>query len=127
MWCSVAFAPLTSPTLGPDQAWGTTMKSRLNRVAGSLVVVVHCLSGPLLAQAPATAAPPQWVTPAANVPRLQHRTFDSKAAGTRVSYHIYTPAVYDREPSRRFPVMYWLHGSNPWVPPGLVTNVDART
>ena len=30
---------------------------------------------------------------------------------TQVSYHIYKPAAYDRESQRRFPVVYWLHGS----------------
>jgi poly(3-hydroxybutyrate) depolymerase len=28
-----------------------------------------------------------------------------------VSYHLYTPAVYAEETERRFPVVYWLHGS----------------
>jgi enterochelin esterase-like enzyme len=38
-------------------------------------------------------------------------TYDSEAAKTKVSYHLYRPAAYDREPTRRFPVVYWLHGS----------------
>jgi len=29
----------------------------------------------------------------------------------KVSYHLYTPAIYDEEPERRFPVLYWLHGT----------------
>lgn len=100
----------------------------LKRSIVALVVVMLC-HGPgaqLAAQVPATAAPPQWVAAAVNAPRLQHRTFGSKAAGAQVSFHIYTPAVYDKEPSRRFPVMYWLHGSTPWLPSGLVKQVDAR-
>lgn len=58
------------------------------------------------------AAPPlQWMTPAVGASRVSYHSFESRAVGARVSYHLYTPAAYDREPSRRFPVLYWLHGS----------------
>lgn len=55
--------------------------------------------------------PPPWVTPAVDAPRVQHRTFESAAAKAKVSYFVYTPAEYDAEPERRFPVLYWLHGT----------------
>jgi enterochelin esterase-like enzyme len=55
---------------------------------------------------------PEWVTLAVTAPRVQFRTFDSAAAKTKVSYHIYTPAIYDEQPERRFPVLYWLHGTS---------------
>ena len=53
----------------------------------------------------------EWVTREIKAPRVSFHTFDSAAAKTKVSYHLYTPAAYDREPTRRFPVVYWLHGS----------------
>jgi enterochelin esterase-like enzyme len=37
--------------------------------------------------------------------------FDSRASKTKVSYHIYTPDAYDTGKERRFPVLYWLHGT----------------
>jgi poly(3-hydroxybutyrate) depolymerase len=52
-----------------------------------------------------------WVTPEVKAPRVSFRTFDSDAAKGKVSYHIYTPSAYDGDPQRRFPVVYWLHGS----------------
>ena len=52
-----------------------------------------------------------WVTPAVRAPRVDFRTFDSAAAKAVVSYHVYTPPQYDAERERRFPVVYWLHGS----------------
>ena len=52
-----------------------------------------------------------WVTPEVKAPRVSFHTFDSDAAKGKVSYHIYTPAAYDREGQRRLPVVYWLHGS----------------
>ena len=63
--------------------------------------------------APASAAPQpvEWITRAIKAPRVSFQTFDSAAAKTKVSYHLYTPAAYEREPERRFPVVYWLHGS----------------
>ncbi len=33
-----------------------------------------------------------------------------------MSYHVYTPPVYDSAPTRRFPVLYRLHGSNSVLP-----------
>mgnify|MGYP003859672291 CR=1 FL=1 len=56
------------------------------------------------------ASTPQWVTPAVRAQRFQHRTFDSTAAQSKVSCHIYTPELHDTEKERPFPVLYWLHG-----------------
>ena len=52
-----------------------------------------------------------WTTPKVDAPRVSHHRFPSEAAGSPVSYHLYTPAVHDLEPERRFPVVYWLHGT----------------
>lgn len=57
---------------------------------------------------PETGGP--WVTAPVHAPGLQFRTFESKAAASKVSYHIYTPPAYANESQRRFPVLYWLHG-----------------
>ncbi len=54
---------------------------------------------------------PQWVTPPVTAPRVRHETFDSAAVKTKVSFHLYTPAEYDGQKERRFPVLYWLHGT----------------
>ncbi|HLP86222.1 MAG TPA: alpha/beta hydrolase-fold protein [Phycisphaerales bacterium] len=53
----------------------------------------------------------QWTTAPITAPRVQYRTFASVAAGTTVSFHVYTPPAYDTQPLQRFPVLYWLHGS----------------
>jgi enterochelin esterase-like enzyme len=53
----------------------------------------------------------QWTTVPVSAPRVQYRTFQSSAANTTVSYHVWTPPAYDTEPNRRFPTLYWLHGS----------------
>jgi enterochelin esterase-like enzyme len=52
-----------------------------------------------------------WVRKAVTGPGLSYKTFSSAAAGGEVSYHIYTPPAYQAEPTRRFPVVYWLHGT----------------
>ena len=52
-----------------------------------------------------------WVSPEVIAPRVSFHTFDSAAAKAKVSYHLYTPAAYERETQKRFPVVYWLHGS----------------
>ncbi|MBM3128101.1 MAG: esterase family protein [Chloroflexi bacterium] len=53
----------------------------------------------------------EWITAPVLAPRLQFRTFASAAITSDVSYHIYTPEAYDTETQRRFPTLYWLHGS----------------
>ncbi len=54
----------------------------------------------------------QWVTPGVSAPRVQRVVFASASVGAPVSYHVYTPAAYAADPARRFPVLYWLHGTN---------------
>ena len=51
------------------------------------------------------------VTPIVLAPRVEFHTFESQAAKANVSFHLFTPEVYDAEKERRFPVLYWLHGS----------------
>jgi len=53
----------------------------------------------------------QWVLPEIQAPHLKYNMFDSAAAKTEISYQIYIPETYDTETARRFPVLYWLHGS----------------
>ena len=72
---------------------------------------------PARVAAPATVASDlAWVTPEVKAPGVSFHTFKSAAAKTTVSYHLFTPASYDREPERRFPVVYWLHGSGGGLP-----------
>jgi enterochelin esterase-like enzyme len=51
-----------------------------------------------------------WVTPAVNVSLVWQSTFKSEVVRSKVSYHIYIPELYEAEPERKFPVLYWLHG-----------------
>ena len=72
-----------------------------------------CQPEPDSAAPTAAASTVEWVTREVKAPRVSFHTFDSAAAKTKVSYHLYTPAAYDAAASkdRRFPVVYWLHGS----------------
>ena len=69
----------------------------------------------------------RWVTHAVEAPGVTHHTFESAAAKARVSYHLYAPGSYEREPGRRFPVVYWLHGSGGGLPgiPRIARHFDA--
>jgi enterochelin esterase-like enzyme len=58
----------------------------------------------------------EWITRTVKAPRVTQGFFDSRAAGTRISYHIYLPAEYTGNPQQRFPVAYWLHGSGGVLP-----------
>lgn len=56
-----------------------------------------------------------WVTAAATTSLASYQLFYSELIQTPVSYHIYLPFLYQEEPFRRFPVLYWLHGAGPGV------------
>ncbi len=116
-------------TIDPSDGWFAAHRERRRRATGlatlaMLAGAVVSLAKPALAQAvrgtarpePAGTQPHEWVTRAVQAPRVSFRTFHSAAAGTTVSYHLYTPAAYEREPGGRFPVVYWLHGSGGGLP-----------
>ncbi len=65
-----------------------------------------------------------WVTPAVKAPGVTHHVFRSDAVKGDVSYHLYRPAAYEAEPTKRFPVVYWLHGSGGGLPG--IASVAAR-
>lgn len=73
-----------------------------------LALSTSCPAPPLAGRPNRTLA---WVTDEVKAPRVTFRTFDSRAAGGKVSYHVYTPAAYD-QPGTRWPVLYWLHGTD---------------
>jgi len=55
----------------------------------------------------------QWVDPVTDAPPgTTYRLFETAARGkgTRGSYLVYVPPSYETETSRRYPVVYWLHG-----------------
>jgi enterochelin esterase-like enzyme len=58
-----------------------------------------------------TASAQVWVTAQVTAPNLAYRTFDSNAVGAPVSYHVLLPSDYLAQPGRRYPVIYYLHGS----------------
>lgn len=58
----------------------------------------------------------RWVTRAVTAPRVKQYTLESRSVNTTVSYHVYLPKAYENEGSKRFPVLYWLHGSGGGLP-----------
>jgi endo-1,4-beta-xylanase len=45
------------------------------------------------------------------IPGLSHGTIESASMKRTVGFNIYLPPQYGREPGRRFPVVYFLHGA----------------
>ncbi|MAG68834.1 MAG: esterase [Acidobacteria bacterium] len=72
-------------------------------LAGALVIGA---AGPALAQARAA-----WVDPDRTPPSgMRYRTFHSAQADGDVSYLVYLPPDYEAAATRRYPVIYWMHG-----------------
>jgi enterochelin esterase-like enzyme len=75
-------------------------------------------------------APFKWVNPIPEKFKLQnlhHATFKSPSMGTEVGYCIYLPTAYTQETSKKFPVVYYLHGGRPGSESkslGLVKYID---
>lgn len=44
------------------------------------------------------------------IPGVHHGTIESAVMKRTVGYNIYLPPQYEKEPARRFPVVYFLHG-----------------
>jgi poly(3-hydroxybutyrate) depolymerase len=86
----------------------------------AIFVVERLLCGAAVAQPAVDSEAPKanrtWITLEIKAPGVSFHTFESVAAKTTVSYHVYVPPAYDREPERRFPVVYWLHGSGGGLP-----------
>ncbi len=62
-------------------------------------------------KAPRASDSGAWVDPDKSEPAgTKYRTFHSKTIKADVSYLIYLPPGYEAERSRRYPVIYWLHG-----------------
>jgi endo-1,4-beta-xylanase len=114
------FAGRLSPTLGihpVDPAMRTPVALGL-----AAVLVATALAQPAAPTSPApgqTAPPargpkqfrePSWLMPPVEGQGLHYQTFESRTAGTRVSYLLYLPPGYETAPDRRYPVVYWLHG-----------------
>lgn len=83
--------------------------------------IIRASLSAVIALAVASGAAAQWTTPPVTATGVQYFTFRSPKANATVSFHAYLPPAYTAEPSRRFPVLYWLHGSGsptagiPWV------------
>lgn len=76
-----------------------------------IAILACCQATPLLSQSPQAGTEINWTLPAVTALRVQHHTFQSAAAKADVSFHVYSPPDYDAHPDRRFPVLYWLHGT----------------
>lgn len=86
----------------------------LPTIAQALLVLITCAELSLVqpsSQSSTLKRDLAWVTLEVKAPQVSFQTFDSQAAKSKVSYHLYTPSAYDRESQRRFPIVYWLHGS----------------
>jgi S-formylglutathione hydrolase FrmB len=74
--------------------------------------VLGCALAVVMASLARAGTQPPWVTPAVTAPNVSQHLFFSQAVGASVSYHVYLPDAYAAQPSQRFPVLYWLHGSD---------------
>jgi enterochelin esterase-like enzyme len=55
----------------------------------------------------------EWVSPPClGMEDVEYGVLRSPATGGEVSYHILLPPAYEHDRRRRFPVIYWLHGTN---------------
>lgn len=80
-------------------------------MAGAVAALPGCRDAPSTPTTDDAQPNASWVTAQVTAPGVTYVRFDSRAAGTAVSYHVYAPPQVAAEPTRRFPVLYWLHGT----------------
>ena len=103
-------------------------------VTALAVALSVTLAMPVFTQAPPSAARiaelnEQWVDPVTDAPAgTTYHLFEtaSRGKGTQGSYLVYLPPTYAKDPGRRYPVIYWLHGGfgNARQGAWAVTNLD---
>ncbi|HMJ90449.1 MAG TPA: alpha/beta hydrolase-fold protein [Candidatus Acidoferrum sp.] len=73
--------------------------------------LILALTAVFIAFAASAAQRSDWnQPPKEKIAGLEHHTFRSASMRTDVGYNICLPPEYSREPKRRFPVIYYLHG-----------------
>jgi len=102
------------------------MTAAIRVFVASLFLFVPGVVGDLLAQANTGALPSQppvsqvqpkerqrfWLAPDKATPNgTRYETFRSRIAGQDTSFLLSLPASYDASPNKRFPVIFYLHGS----------------
>lgn len=77
---------------------------------------------------PAAASQGAAAAPLSSAGRVDYGVFSSPSLGSDVAYAVSLPPSYDREPSRRFPVVIFLHGlfnsERDWVGRGVQAQID---
>ncbi len=57
----------------------------------------------------------KWITGPTKAKQSSYNIFISTVISAPISFHIFLPPTYQIQNARRFPVIYWLHGSGPSV------------
>ncbi|HEU0119767.1 MAG TPA: alpha/beta hydrolase-fold protein [Bryobacteraceae bacterium] len=84
------------------------------------ILVCLFLSLAVMAQREPLVFDIQWVNPPKDPPKgVTHHVFPSASMKKDVGYNIYLPAEYETATSKRFPVIYWLHGAGGHESQGL--------
>jgi len=127
---AVALLALASLGLGVGRPRASSAAGRVNApieraAVGALVPPVGPLARHRRLKCPDPG--PSWADADTTAPPgTKYETFPSEVARTRVSYLLYLPPGYDADPSRRYPVVYWLHGmcGHAWNGNGFVQQLD---
>lgn len=114
--CGAGEAPLTpvsaSPPSGADVVSPAEVEDRAGRdVEGTPGVGPDDASLPTGTEDVTEETSFAWVQEPLDIPRVQYLTFESALLGGPVGVHVFVPVPYDLDENRRFPVLYWLHGS----------------
>jgi len=77
----------------------------------SAIVAVAMVSGAQASGQSPLARQGNWLTPAMSASGVTYDTLMSPTIRANVSFHIYLPPDYSANRERRYPTLYWLHGT----------------
>lgn len=81
----------------------------------------------LAAEAPATCTAPAWDASPKSTSLIQYNHFVGANKMVPTVYGVYLPPAYSANPTKRYPVLYWLHGGGSNLTSGrdFVTRLDS--
>lgn len=80
-------------------------------ILASTIVALAMMSGAQASGQSPLARQGNWLTPAMSAPGVTYETLISPTIRDKVSFHIYLPPDYSANRERRYPTLYWLHGT----------------
>jgi enterochelin esterase-like enzyme len=84
---------------------------RMLAIAAGAILFLASATASAASDAGPLARQGRWLIPAVSAPGVSYGTIMSSSARAEVSFQVYLPPEYAANDGRRYPTLYWLHGT----------------